>query len=375
MSFFADRGRFNMTLGEAALDPLAVAQRVSQAQIDTVPFGEKRLRITGSTNSYAVETNAPQISSLIAKPLGRNISTEFIQGTSVFTSIVDRPTRDTVDVSQTAFDLQTLNYLLELHAMMSVGSAIDKGTLQYEAYKWASHFGSLLPTAAVDFPYMIGSPGIVGELPPRVAYKQRKLDTTDSLIAFTSYGTAMTQNIWAGSIKPGDNLFYTCSMVELNDSDYLVDANGYKKGRRSGVRDCILQVLPYNAREQYVVPADSSIMSTGLYTSSITTLKPNPDDLNYIASTRAATEFREYVYDPDLETFRVVRTLEQEGLQEAINALPQTVWDAYHYGSAVKAGTAATGRMATNSQKFVRRLSRNRTLLANTIQFQLLVNL
>jgi len=177
--------------------------------------------------------------------------------------------------------------------------------------------------------------------------------TSERIIAHTLYSRGKINNMFDPALEKGDQLYFSlikCSRDELasfgagaTQTNSAAALNRKRKGdaqyvnverRTAAASDEFVQVRGWSSRNAHAFLGNTSPLDA---------MRPEAQDRFYVErEMAAAVEYREYEYDADSDTVRLVDNL-AEGVQEALNNVPDVVLENYlASGVVIPVGTVKT---------------------------------
>jgi len=270
---------------------------------------------------------------IFARPFPERWEQGFCEQTALFASAAEKMFG--IPNVHTVADVPTLNYLLEL------GDLTDKGTAQNNAYevrseldRLAGRYDDLVARTAGEFSEkwnFLGPMTTVLDNAPHSSFESvRRAHGSERMLGYSIFNRARTFNLFDEHIKSGDQLFFVCKEVDLYDPQQFLDPRGNPIVTRTAYPSRALQV-------QGLAESGSSFAAHNTNTDD--SIEPAARDLDYMQrQARIKNEFRSYDFDPDTESMRLVTN--PDDVQELMESVPETVYDAYMCGSVVRVGVA-----------------------------------
>lgn len=162
---------------------------------------------------------------------------------------------------------------------------------------------------------------------------------------------AKIQNIFGEALKRGDNLYFSISRYSREALLQIGAASGMMLGKRTYGAGEEVPVSSYVGQMQYASSVDEYTQVRGWSsrdgreylgdTSPLDSLKPDAADRYYVERVAtAASQYREFRYNETTDELVEVPLAAQEGVQEAINNLPDIVIENYlAHGIVIPVGT------------------------------------
>jgi hypothetical protein len=323
------------------------------------PFARKGFNNVSTWSSGHTSMNAVaqfgMRCSVIAKPFLDGMEQDMVSGSAIFSAINDESGEKGL---RTVADIPILNYLFEL-------AAVEAGRARVVETDFPETISDLIG-------YADGTIALTPqELVDKWAYLGTKMPDDNShtgigtsLIPYVPYGGVQHRNIYGQRVRPGQCLFLTARNVNLSGDSQMLNPNGVAVAGRSSLTGPVLQLAGFSSAETTFCPNDSSVTSVGQYTNAIHNRPTQATDLDFIQrEKRLASEYKPLEFDEFTGNFYHSDPM-REGQQDALESVPDLVYDAYTFGVSFMVGHARTGTSLSLSPGQMKLALRSRAVLS-----------